>query len=143
MFSHIIQNKDESIMNNLLKEINNFKNQEQITIEDLNNKTPLMDNIITESVRFGLLGIGGRILLQDLQFGDKIVPKGNILIHPYYSFGKNIFEDLNKFNPNRYSKHNSEDLKINLFTPFGSGRLFIFLFFLDIHVQGNLLHKIH
>jgi hypothetical protein len=116
MFYKVLQ--DQAIVKQLIQEIN--KIPLQYTMEDLQ-KSTFMEDIVNESVRFGLLGIGGRILKEDVQFEDYIVPKGNIVIHPYFGQGKH-FTNFEKFDPNRYSKEPEQEEYNYSFTPFGKGR---------------------
>lgn len=92
-----------------------------ITLDYLATQMPVCDAVVTESVRFGLLGIGGRLLMEPVQFGKYTVPKGNIMYHPYYGSAQH-FTDSNKFDPFRYLEREEHKEKNFLFAPFGLGR---------------------
>jgi cytochrome P450 len=84
---------------------------------------PVTDAAIVEAVRFSLLGIGGRLLMEPVQFGKYKVPKGNVMYHPYYGTAKH-FTNSTEYDPYRYIERDEHLDKENpfKFTPFGAGR---------------------
>ncbi|KAL0488956.1 sterol 14-alpha-demethylase [Acrasis kona] len=116
-----VESRDEKLMSDLRREASNAPSP--ITLEYLNDHMPVTDAAITESVRFSLLGLGGRLLMQDVKFGSYTVPKGNIMYHPYYG-AANHFTNSSHFDPYRYFERQEHlDGKDEFkFTPFGAGK---------------------
>lgn len=120
MFYHILSN--EKLQKSILEEVE--KAPSPITLDYLENNCTLIEHTIIESVRFGLLGIGGRQLKEDVEFESYTVPKGNILMHPNFGRAQH-FTDSETFNPFRYlerDEHKNVKEYSHSFTPFGLGR---------------------
>lgn len=120
LFYHILSN--EKVLKSIMEEVQ--KAPSPLTLEYLENNCIMIEHSIIESVRFGLLGIGGRQLKEDVEFENFVVPKGNIIIHPNFGRAQH-FTDSEKFDPFRYiqrDEHKNIKEYSHSFTPFGMGR---------------------
>jgi cytochrome P450 len=115
----VIQSNNPQLLKDLRKEAKNAPSP--INLEYLTDNMPVMEAAITEAVRFSLLGIGGRLLMEPVQFGKYKVPKGNIMYHPYYGTAKH-FTNSEQYDPYRYLEREEHLDKEFRFTPFGAGR---------------------
>jgi len=122
MLALLLTHEDPKLMEMVTQDVTNAPTP--ITIEYVSKQMPICDALITETVRFSLLGLGGRLLMENVQFGKYTVPKGNVLYHPYFGVAEH-FTDNFKFDPMRFideERKRESNSKPNMFTPFGMGK---------------------
>jgi cytochrome P450 family 3 subfamily A len=115
--------KHPEIQEKLLKEINQFCDNEEITVE-LIKKITYLDLCIKETLRLWPPGTRlERKCENDIYFDGIFIPKDSIVIIPSYSVQRdsNNFENPNCFIPERFLPENVHNIKPGTYFPFGDG----------------------
>lgn len=111
------------IQENLFKEINQFCDKEELTV-DLIKEMSYLDSCLKETLRLWPPASRlERICENDIQFDHIFIPKDSIVIIPVYAVQRdpNNFENPNRFIPQRFSPESMHRIKSGTYLPFGDG----------------------